>query len=117
MSPFCPQAGPSPAHVTKRYNALAPGATFGSGPERHWDGGLREMHAPAYESGYWPLRHWLRREPTWQVLAAAGLTHPRHLVAAARRAGLEPHWRGRVRAWSWPELLQLAAAAATEAGQ
>ncbi len=113
MESFCPQAGERPAHVTKRYTPLAPGAASGSDPvELHWDGGLREMHAPAYEPGHWPLSHWLTREPTWLVLAAAGLTHPRQLAAAARRAGLEPHWKGRVRAWSWAELLQLAAASA-----
>lgn len=42
------------------------------------------------------------------MLAAARLTHPRWVVAAARRAGLRPHWRGRVRVWAWPELQRLA---------
>lgn len=55
-----------------------------------------------------PLRHWLRSEATWETLAAARLTHPRWVVAAARRHGMRPHWRGRVRVWSWPELVRLA---------
>lgn len=36
------------------------------------------------------------------------MTHPRWVVAAARRHGLRPHWQGRVRVWSWPELQRLA---------
>jgi len=55
-----------------------------------------------------PLRHWLRSEATWGVLAAAGLTHPRTVAHRARCLGLKPHWSGRVRVWSWAELLQLA---------
>lgn len=101
--------------VTKRYKDLAPDAGRGSGAVRcHWDGGLREMHGPAYEPGRFPLRHWLRREPSWEVLARAGLTHPRRLSAAALRAGLPLVWDGRRRCWSWAELMQLAAVAAVQ---
>jgi len=54
------------------------------------------------------LRHWLSSKGTWEVLAGARLTHPRWVAAAARRHGLRPHWQGRVRVWSWPELQWLA---------
>lgn len=76
--------------VTKRYKGLARDGGRGGGPVRH------------------PLRHWLRSEATWQVLAGAQLTHPRTLAHRARCLGLKPHWAGRVRVWSWDELLQLA---------
>lgn len=82
--------------------------------------GYRAQHRPAstppdssYEAGSGPaerhrLRHWLSSKGTWEVLAGARLTHPRWVVAAARRHGLRPHWQGRVRVWSWPELQRLA---------
>lgn len=63
-------------------------------------------------SGRQPLRHWLRSEPAWAVLAAAGLTHPRTVAHRARCLGLRPHWAGRVRVWSWSELERLASAEA-----
>ena len=75
------------------------------------------MHGPGHEEGRHPLRWWLGRESAWQVLAQAGLTHPRRLSAAARRAGLLVVRDGRCRAWLWSELMVLAAAAAQEAGR
>lgn len=88
----CPDAIVPQGTVTKRYKPPAPVLPFGSHPGPEWQ----------------PLRHWLRCEATWAVLAAAGLTHPRRVVAAALRAGMRPRWRDRGRVWSWPELQRLA---------
>lgn len=100
MPASCP--GPEPrtivpqGTVKKLYKPLAPVQGCGS--------------CPASERQ--PLRHWLRSEPAWAVLAAAGLTHPRRLAHRARCLGLRPHWAGRVRVWSWSELERLASAEA-----
>ena len=95
MDSSCGGRGPSAIlprqAVTVCNTPLASGAGFGSD--------LAERHR---------LRHWLRSEATWETLAAARLTHPRWVVAAARRHGMRPHWQGRVRVWSWPELVRLA---------
>ena len=62
-------------------------------------------------AGFKPLQHWLRDCNTWQVLAAAGATHPRKVAATARR--LWPHrppiGTGLRRTYSWPELRAIAA--------
>ncbi|MEY3463668.1 MAG: hypothetical protein RLZZ468_1446 [Cyanobacteriota bacterium] len=95
MIAFC--EGPEPPTtaqgqtVTNRYKPLAPCLGCGScPPDRR------------------PLRDWLRAEPTWAVLAAAGLTHPQTVVRRARCLGLQPHWAGRTRTWSWAELQRIA---------